>query len=156
VQITFSRSVDPIVSLEQAITRMAVTTEREAEKQEGGNRTMGRKELVPYGLYVAHGFVSSHLARQTGFSNGDLELLWQALEHMFEHDRSAARGEMTTRRLVVFEHESALGNAPAHRLFERIRVERKDASRPPRRYEDYEVTLDAGTLPSGVHVHDRG
>lgn len=155
VQITFSRSVDPIVSLEQAITRMAVTTEREAEKQEGGNRTMGRKELVPYGLYVAHGFVSPYLAHQTGFSNTDLELLWQALEHMFEHDRSAARGEMTTRKLVVFEHESALGNAPAHRLFERLHVERRDASRPPRRYEDYQVTLDTSDIPRGVRVHER-
>lgn len=155
VQLTFSRSVDPIVSLEQAITRMAVTTEREAEKQEGGNRTMGRKELVPYGLYVAHGFVSPYLARQTGFSHGDLELLWKALEQMFEHDRSAARGEMTTRKLVVFEHESALGNAPAHRLFERLRVDRKDPSKPPRRYEDYEVTLDSDKLPQGIQVHDR-
>lgn len=155
VQLTFSRSIDPIVSLEQAITRMAVTTEKESDKQEGGNRTMGRKEIVPYGLYRAHGFVSPHLAAQTGFSDVDLELLWQGLEKMFEFDRSAARGEMTTRRLVVFEHESALGNAPAHRLFDRLRVRRKDEARPPRAYGDYEVTLDTSGLPAGMHVHDR-
>ncbi len=154
VQITFARSVDPIVSLEQAITRMAVTTEREAEQQEGGNRTMGRKELVPYGLYEAHGFVSPYLAAQTGFSPDDLELLWTSLEQMFEHDRSAARGEMTVRKLVIFEHESALGNAHAHRLFERIHVSRKDSAKPPRSFSDYEVTVDRATLPSGVQVHE--
>src|SRR5690606_38757638 len=142
VQITFSRSVDPIISLEQSITRMAVTTPEESKKQDGGNRTMGRKEIVPYGLYRAHGFVSPHLARQTGFSSGDLELLWQALEHMFEFDRSAARGEMASRRLVVFEHESALGNAPAHRLFERVQIIRRDAKKPPRAFADYEVVVN--------------
>jgi CRISPR-associated protein Csd2 len=155
VQLTFARSMDPIAPLEQSITRMAVTTEKEAEKQEGGNRTMGRKEIVPYGLYRAHGFVSPHLAAQTGFNGDDLELLWQGLEKMFEFDRSAARGEMATRRLVVFEHESPLGNAPAHRLFDRLRVQRRDDSRPPREYTDYDVTLDATGLPAGVRVHDR-
>jgi CRISPR-associated protein Csd2 len=155
VQVAFARSIDPIVSLEQAITRMAVTTEKEAEKQEGGNRTMGRKELVPYGLYRAHGFVSPQLAAQTGFSDDDLSLLLRALESMFEFDRSAARGEMTTRRLVVFEHANPLGNAPAHRLFERLRVRRRDESRPPRSYGDYEVTLDAAELPQGITVQDR-
>jgi CRISPR-associated protein Csd2 len=155
VQLTFSRSIDPIVALEQSITRMAVTTEREAEAQQGGNRTMGRKEIVPYGLYRVHGFVSPHLAAQTGFSEADLELLWQALERMFEFDRSAARGEMATRRLVVFEHESMLGNAPAHRLFERVRVTRKDASKPPRAFADYDVSVDAALLPAGVVVHER-
>lgn len=156
VQIAFARSIDPIVSLEQSITRMAVTTEREAEQQDGGNRTMGRKEIVPYALYRAHGFVSPYLARQTGFSSDDLTLLWQALENMFEIDRSAARGEMAPRGLFVFEHDSMLGNAPAHRLFERIRVERKDQNKPPRSFTDYDVTIDPDeTLPSGVRLHRR-
>jgi CRISPR-associated protein Csd2 len=154
VQITFSRSVDPIVSLEQSITRMAVTTEKEAEKQDGGNRTMGRKEIVPYGLYVAHGFISPQLAAQTGFSGDDLELLRHALTGMFELDRSAARGLMSTQRCWAFEHESPLGNAPAHRLFERVRITRKDDSRPPREFTDYNVTIDTANLPSGVRVHE--
>lgn len=152
VQLTFGRSADRITSLEQSITRMAVTTEREAEKQEGGNRTMGRKEIVPYGLYVTHGFVNPFLAAQTGFSEDDLALLWQALLQMFEHDRSAARGEMTTRKLIVFEHESALGNARAHVLFERLEVRLKDPSRPPRAYSEYEVTLNQGSLPPGIRI----
>jgi len=114
VQVTFGRSIDPIVALEHSITRMAVATEAEAEKQGGDNRTMGRKHTVPYGIYRAHGFVSAHLAEQTGFSDADLDLLWDALANMFEHDRSAARGEMTTRGLYVFRHESKLGNAPYH------------------------------------------
>lgn len=154
VQITFARSVDPIMPLEQAITRMAVTTDAESEKQKGGNRTMGRKEIVPYALYVAHGFVSPQLAAQTGFSNTDLALLWKALEQMFEFDRSATRGEMTTRRLLVFEHESPLGNAPAHRLFERVSVSRVGEDRPPREYADYHVAVDTEDLPSGVRLHD--
>lgn len=156
LQITYARSHDPIVPLEQSITRLAVTTEKEAEKQDGGNRTMGRKEIVPYALYRAHGFVSPQLAQQTGCTTADLELFFQALERMFEFDRSAARGEMATRRLIVFEHESALGNAPAHRLFDRVRIERVDATRPPRRYEDYRVMVDGDGLPAGVRVHDRG
>jgi CRISPR-associated protein Csd2 len=155
VQIAFARSVDPITSLEQSITRMAVTTERESQAQDGGNRTMGRKEIVPYGLYRAHGFVSPHLAAQTGFSDADLDLLWHALAQMFEIDRSAARGEMTTRALYVFEHESALGNAPAHRLFERLNVQRRDTSRPARAYADYDVSFAGEGLPSGVRVHER-
>jgi CRISPR-associated protein Csd2 len=154
VQITFARSIDPIVSLEQAITRMAVTTEREAEQQDGGNRTMGRKELVPYGLYRAHGFISPHLGAQTGFSVDDLEVLRRALGQMFELDRSAARGEMTTRALWAFEHESALGNAPAHRLFDRIRVSRKDTSKPARQFTDYDVSVDSANLPSGIRLID--
>lgn len=154
VQLAFSRSKDPIVSLEQSITRMAVTTERESQSQEGGNRTMGRKEIVPYGLYISHGFISPFLAEQTGFSNDDLALLWQSLQMMFEHDRSAARGEMASRKLVVFEHESALGNAPAHSLFDRVKVVRKDESRPPRAYSDYEVTVNQSKLPTGITVHE--
>jgi len=156
VQVTFARSVDRIAALEQSITRMAVTTEREALAQEGGNRTMGRKEIVPYALYRAHGFVSPHLAAQTGFSEEDLELLWQALERMFEFDRSSARGEMTTRALCVFEHESTLGNAPAHRLFERIQIRRRDPERPARTYSDYEIVVDSSELPRGVSLQQRG
>jgi len=148
VQLTFARSVDPIIAQEHSITRMAVATEAEAEKQDGDNRTMGRKHTVPYGLYVAHGFVSSFLAKQTGFSQDDLELLWQALAQMFEHDRSAARGEMATRGLYVFKHESELGNAPAHALFERIQVN-KNAD-VPRSFSDYTVTVNDTDLPSGV------
>jgi len=154
VQLAFARSVDPIISLEQSITRMAVTTEREAADQEGANRTMGRKEIVPYALYVAHGFVSPNLATDTGFSDDDLKLLWEALENMFEHDRSAARGEMATRKLVVFEHASALGNAPAHKLFERVTIKRKDESRPARAFSDYEVKVNREDLPSGITIHE--
>jgi CRISPR-associated protein Csd2 len=154
VQITFARSVDPIMPLEQAITRMAVTTERESESQSGGNRTMGRKEIIPYALYVAHGFISPQLAAQTGFSTDDLSLLWKALEQMFEFDRSAARGEMTTRGLKVFEHASALGNASAHRLFERVTIARNDLSQPPREFADYTVSLNTEALPQGITLHD--
>jgi CRISPR-associated protein Csd2 len=150
VQFAFARSVEPIVSLEQAVTRMAVTNERDIDKE----RTMGRKEIVPYGLYIAHGFISPHLAADTGFGEGDLALLWQALGMMFEHDRSAARGEMSTRRLIVFEHESMLGNAPAHRLFERIKAARKDSASPARAYSDYEVTVDTDNIPAGIRIHE--
>lgn len=154
VQLAFARSVDPIVSLEQSITRMAVTTEREAAEQEGGNRTMGRKEIVPYALYVSHGFISPHLAADTGFSNEDLKLLWDALCNMFEHDRSAARGEMATRKLIVFEHDGMLGNAPAHALFDRVKIQRKDASRPARAYSDYSVTIARESVPAGIKIHE--
>lgn len=152
VQLTFARSVDPIVALEHSITRMAVATEAEAEKQSGDNRTMGRKFTVPYGLYVAHGFVSAHLANQTGFGEDDLELLWQALANMFEHDRSAARGEMTTRGLYVFKHSSELGNAPAHSLFVRIQPKLKNENAVPRDFGDYTVTVDEAALPHGVEL----
>ncbi|AMN45531.1 CRISPR-associated protein Csh2 [Steroidobacter denitrificans] len=146
IQLTFARSVDPIVSQEHSITRMAVTNEKDLEKE----RTMGRKHTVPYGLYVAHGFVSSFLAKQTGFSQDDLELLWQALGQMFEHDRSAARGEMATRGLYVFKHDSELGNAPAHVLFERIRVQKN--TEIPRSFADYAVKMDDTAMPTGVTV----
>ena len=155
VQLTFARSYDPILSQEHAITRMAVATEAEAEKQDGDNRTMGRKHTVPYGLYVAHGFVSAFLADQTGFSDDDLALLWQSLEHMFEHDRSAARGEMATRGLYVFKHESKLGNAHAHELFERINAKLRDGVAAPRSFKDYTVTVDDANLPAGVTLHRR-
>lgn len=148
VQLTFARSVEPVVALEHSITRMAVATEGEAEKQQGDNRTMGRKHTVPYGVYMAHGFVSSFLAKQTGFGEDDLELLWQALASMFEHDRSAARGEMATRGLYVFKHDSELGNAPAHDLFKRISA--KAATEIPRGFEHYTVTVDDTDLPAGV------
>ncbi|EIL98037.1 type I-C CRISPR-associated protein Cas7/Csd2 [Rhodanobacter thiooxydans] len=148
VQLTFARSADPIIAQEHSITRMAVATEAEAEKQDGDNRTMGRKHTVPYGLYMAHGFVSSFLAKQTGFSRDDLELLWQALVQMFEHDRSAARGEMATRGLYVFKHESELGNAPAHALFERIQVSKN--AEIPRSFADYTVAVNDADLPVGV------
>jgi CRISPR-associated protein Csd2 len=153
VQMTFARSVEPVVALEHSITRMAVTTEAEAEKQSGDNRTMGRKYTVPYGLYLAHGFVSAHLANLTGFSEEDMNLFWEALQNMFEHDRSAARGMMSTQGLYVFEHSTALGNAPAHKLFERIKIERKPESEgPARSFDDYTVTVDESGL-DGVTLH---
>jgi CRISPR-associated protein Csd2 len=154
VQLPFARSIQPIVSLEQSITRMAVTTEREQQEQEkkqaGQARTMGRKEIVPYALYRAHGFISPHLAADTGFSNEDLKLLFRALGEMFDHDRSAARGEMSTCRLYVFKHESKLGNAPARKLFECIRIQPKDPKQPARCFDDYEVVVDRSAVPSGV------
>jgi CRISPR-associated protein Csd2 len=152
IQLTFARSAEPVVALEHSITRMAVATEAEAEKQSGDNRTMGRKYTVPYGLYRAHGFVSANLAHQTGFSEKDLNLFWEALQNMFEHDRSAARGMMSTRGLYVFEHSTALGNAPAHKLFERIKVERNPALEgPARSFDDYVVTVDESGL-DGVRL----
>ena len=154
VQMTFARSVDPIVTLEHSITRMAVATEAEAEKQGGDNRTMGRKNTVPYGLYVARGFISPALARQTGFDEDDLNLLWQALTDKFEHDRSAARGMMSARKLIVFKHASALGNDHASRLFERVKIRRKDNVSVPRAFEDYSVTIDRDGL-SGVELVEK-
>lgn len=145
VQLTFARSVEPIVALEHSITRMAVATEAEAEKQGGDNRTMGRKFTVPYGLYRAHGFISAHLASQTGFSQEDLDLFWEALVNMFEHDRSAARGLMCSRALVAFEHQSALGNRPAHELFSRVTAERVTEG-PARSFSDYKIMLDGEPL----------
>lgn len=152
VQLTFARSVDPVVTAEHSITRMAVATEAEAEKQSGDNRTMGRKNTIPYGLYVAHGFVSPALAAQTGFSAEDLDLLFEALVNMFEHDRSAARGMMSTQKLVVFKHSSALGNAPSHRLFDLVKIEKRPGVTVPRKFADYEVTIDRASLPSGIEV----
>ena len=149
VQMTFARSIDPIVSSEHSITRMAVATEAEAEKQKGDNRTMGRKFTVPYGLYRAHGFISAHLAAQTGFTEDDLNILWEALEKMFWEDHSAARGEMNVRGLYVFEHSTALGNAPAHALFDKINVERKKSEIPARSFDDYTVKIDE-SMPEGV------
>lgn len=155
VQFTFARSVDPVVSLEHSITRMAVTTKEEAEKQGGDNRTMGRKFTVPYGLYRAHGFISAPLANQTGFSQDDLELFWEALENMFEHDRSAARGLMGTRKLFVFEHSSKMGNAPVQQLFDAINVKRKDESKPARDFSDYTISVARDKIPQGVLLIER-
>ncbi|MEY4750424.1 MAG: hypothetical protein RIQ60_2638 [Pseudomonadota bacterium] len=149
VQMTFARSIEPIVALEHSITRMAVATEAEAEKQGGDNRTMGRKHTVPYGLYRSHGFVSSFLARQTGFSADDLELYFKALEQMFEHDRSAARGQMSTRGLYVFEHDSELGNASAHALFDRLVVSPTTPGTPARDFNAYAVSFDGQAFAPG-------
>lgn len=156
VQFTFARSVEPVVSLEHSITRMAVATEAEAEKQGGDNRTMGRKFTVPYGLYRAHGFISAPLAAQTGFSEADLELLWEALEQMFEHDHSAARGLMGTRKLFIFEHSSRMGNASAQQLFDLITVKRRDETKPAREFGNYDVLVaEDKLLPSGVTLIER-
>lgn len=149
VQMTFARSHDPIVALEHSITRMAVATEAEAEKQGGDNRTMGRKHTVPYGLYRSHGFVSSFLAKQTGFSGSDLELFFQALTQMFEHDRSASRGQMATRGLYVFKHDSELGNAHAHSLFDKLVIAREAGVDVPRDFGHYRVTFDGQPVDVG-------
>lgn len=156
VQLGFATSVEPVLPLEISITRMAVTTEKEAEAQSGDNRTMGRKHILPYGLYRAHGFVSAKLAERTGFSDDDLQLLWQALINMFEHDRSAARGEMAARKLIVFEHDNAMGNAPAHVLFDTVKVERakQEEDGPARSFADYRVSVNAEALPVGVSVRE--
>ncbi|HHV65560.1 MAG TPA: type I-C CRISPR-associated protein Cas7/Csd2 [Peptococcaceae bacterium] len=150
VQLTFARSIDPIVTLEHSITRMAVATEAEAEKQGGENRTMGRKFTVPYGLYRAHGFISAPLAEQTGFSKEDLKLLWEALENMFEHDRSAARGLMGTRKLFIFEHSSKMGDVSVQQLFDAITVKRRDESKPARDFSDYIVSVARDKIPASV------
>ncbi|MHB8843725.1 MAG: type I-C CRISPR-associated protein Cas7/Csd2 [Nitrospirota bacterium] len=149
VQLTFARSIDQVVPLEHSITRMAVTTPAEAEKQQGDNRTMGRKFTVPYGLYRCHGFISAPFAVQTGFTEADLNLLWDAILMMFEHDHSAARGQMATRKLVVFKHDSAMGNHPSHVLFDKVKVEVKQ--KPARDFSDYAVTVPAQSdMPQGV------
>lgn len=148
VQLGFARSVDPIVPQEVTITRVAITTEADAEKK---GTEMGRKHIVPYGLYRAEGFVSANLARKTtGFSDEDLQLLWQAILNMFENDHSAARGKMAVRELIIFKHDSELGNAPSYKLFDAVTVARKDDIAVPRSYQDYTVTV-ADTLPEGVH-----
>lgn len=156
VQFNFAKSVEPVIPQEVSITRMAVTNERDLEKE----RTMGRKHIVPYGLYRAEGYISAHLAngdKGTGFSEEDLELIWQALENMFDHDHSAARGKMNARKLIVFEHETALGNAPAHKLFDLVTVERKtDKAKPARSFsEDYSVSINREDLPAGVRLEER-
>lgn len=161
VQLNFARSVDPIIQQEVTVTRMAITTEKDADVK---STEMGRKHIVPYGLYRAEGYVSAHLANKkvidksgqsyniTGFSEEDLALLWEAIINMFEHDHSAARGKMAVRKLIVFKHESMLGNAPAHKLFEAVKIERLDEHKPPRSYNDYQVSIDYAAIPEGVSV----
>ncbi len=148
VQLAFASSVEPVVPLEVSITRVAVTNEKDIEKE----RTMGRKHILPYGLYRVHGFISAKLAERTGFSEDDLALFWRALGNMFEHDRSAARGEMSARRLIVFKHEHPMGNAPAHALFGRVDVAPVDPGKPARAFADYRVTVDHDGLPAGVSI----
>jgi CRISPR-associated protein Csd2 len=151
VQMAFARSIDSITPLNISITRMAVTTTREAEAQRGDNRTMGDKWIVPYGLYRTHGFISAHLAQKTGFTEGDLALFWEALGAMFDHDRSAARGEMTCRGVYAFRHDNALGNAPAHKLFDLVKVQKTIAKEAvARSFGDYSTTVSETAIPSGV------
>ncbi len=148
VQLSFARSVDPIVPREVTITRVAITTEADAERK---GTEMGRKYIVPYALYRAEGYVSANLARKTtGFSETDLSLLWEAILNMFETDHSAARGKMAVRKLIVFRHDSELGCAPAYKLFDTVQVSRKDPEAPARAYGDYAVMVDTAALPAGV------
>lgn len=148
VQLSFARSIDPIVPQEITITRVAITTEKDAESK---RTEMGRKYIIPYGLYRAEGYISANLARKTtGFSDSDLELLWDAIINMFEHDHSAARGKMAVRELIVFTHECELGNAPSHTLFDTVRVYRKNPAVPARSYSDYQIDIDESKIPRGV------
>lgn len=152
VQLGFARSIDPIVPQEVTITRVAITTETDAESK---NNEMGNKYIVPYGLYRAEGYISANLARKvTGFSDEDLDLLWQAILNMFENDRSAARGNMAVRELIIFRHDSELGNAPAYKLFDAVRVERRPEVVSPRSFHDYTITVDEA-LPAGVTCERR-
>ncbi len=152
VQLNFARSLDKIVQSELTITRQAVTTEKDLEKK---TTEMGRKHIVPYGLYRAEGYISAKLAQQTGFSEADLQLLFEAIENMFEHDRSAARGKMAVRGFYIFKHESELGNAPSHKLFKLIDVKRKECVSVPRSFNDYDVTINKEATPQGVELIER-
>lgn len=148
VQIGFARSIEPVVQQEVTITRVAITTEADAEKK---GTEMGRKFVIPYALYRAEGYISANLAQKTtGFSEEDLELLWEAIINMFEHDHSAARGKMSVRELIVFKHESALGNAPSHRLFETVSITRQNENVPARKYSDYQVYVNMDAIPENV------
>ena len=153
IQLTFARSVDPVATAEHSITRVAVATQKEAESQKGENHTMGRKATIPYGLYVCHGFVSANLAKQTGFSEEDLQLFFEALKNMFDADRSAARGLMSAQKLIVFRHDSELGNAPANKLFDLVKIEKVTES-APRSFRDYKVTIEEESIPVGVTVKE--
>lgn len=148
IQLTFARSISPIVTAGHAITRMAVTKTEDANKE----KTMGRKYTVPYGLYLTHGYISANLAKQTGFSEEDLRLFWDALKNMFDIDHSAARGMMCPRRLIVFKHDSELGNAPSYKLFELVHITQKNPGQPPRSFDDYDVTIDADKVPAGIEI----
>lgn len=154
VQLNFARSVEPVVPMEVTITRVAVTKESDAIEKE---REIGRKHIIPYGLYRAEGYISANLAQKTGFSEDDLNIFWEALLNMFEHDRSATRGKMCARKLVVFKHDSHLGNAPAHKLFDRVRVKPKDRPKgmPARAFENYEITINKNDLPRGVELIEK-
>lgn len=149
VQINFARSIEPVIQQEVTITRVAVTNERDKEKKE---HEMGHKYIIPYALYMVEGYVSALLAEKTGFTDEDLKLLWEALTNLFEHDRSAAHGKMATRKLIVFEHESKYGNAPAHKLFDAIKVEARDSSKPSRCFDDYKVNIMYDEIPQGVKL----
>ena len=150
VQIGFARSIDPIISQEVTITRVAITTEKDAENK---STEMGRKNIVPYGLYRAEGYISANLARRvTGFSEEDLELLWEAILNMFEHDHSAARGNMAVRELIIFKHSKELGDCPAHKLFDAVEVKRKENVECPRSYQDYTVQVHEDQIPDSVEV----
>jgi CRISPR-associated protein Csd2 len=155
VQFNFAKSIEPVMPLEVSITRMAVTNERDLEKE----RTIGRKHIVPYGLYRAEGYVSAHLAsgdRGTGFGEEDIELLWEALANMFDHDHSAARGKMNARKLIVFEHATPLGNAPAHKLFDMVTVSRNNGDeKPARAFSDYTVHVERDNVPGGVTIEEK-
>ena len=156
VQLNFARSIESIVPVEISITRMAVATEKEAEQQSGDNRTMGRKHIVPYALYRVEGYISAHLAAQTGFSEKDLKLLWESLINMFDHDHSATRGKMNARKLIVFKHTSMLGNAPAHKLFDLVTVKRAtDITKPSRAFSDYKVEIDKNNMPQDVNLEEK-
>ena len=156
VQLNFACSIESIVPMEISITRMAVATEKEAEQQSGDNRTMGRKHIVPYALYRVEGYISAHLAAQTGFSEEDLNLLWESLINMFDHDHSAARGKMNARKLIVFKHNSMLGNAPAHKLFDLVTVKRAtDINKPARAFSDYKVEIYNNNIPQGVTIEEK-
>ena len=153
VQITFARSIDPVITQEHSITRVAVATEKEAEKMKGENHTMGRKSTVHYGLYLCKGFISASLAGQTGFSDEDLKLLWEALKNMFDSDHSAARGMMSARKLILFKHNSELGCAPASELFDLVKIT-KNTDGPVRSFSDYDIEIDKGKCPAGVEIEE--
>lgn len=153
IQLTFARSVNPVATSEHSITRIAVATPKEAESQNGENHTMGRKATIPYGLYVCHGFISANLAQQTGFTEDDLALFFDVLKNMFDLDRSAARGLMSAQKLIVFRHASELGNAPANKLFDLVKVE-KTTNDVPRSFKDYAVSINTSALPNGVTVEE--
>lgn len=152
IQLTFARSIDPIFPQEHSITRMAVASEKEAKEQKGDNRTMGRKSTVPYGLYLCRGFISPAFANQTGFNEEDLDLFWEALINMFEHDRSASRGMMCARKLIIFKHNTELGNAPAYKLFDLVSIKAKNQVNAIRSFEDYEISIKKDSLPESVEL----
>ncbi len=152
IQINFAKSVEPVLPEEISITRMAVTNEKDLEKE----RTIGKKAFIPYGLYRVEGYLSAHFAEKTGFSEDDAEFLWDALINMFDHDHSAARGKMNSRKLIIFKHDSKLGNAPAHKLFDLVNVERVgDTSAPVRAFSHYKISINSQEKPNGVEIIEK-